>query len=624
MWKRKRAPRGFALTSAFFALFGLLLMVVLIAGCKKSTPADESAKPKSAPPSTLDPRPSTLSRIHWLGKKRIAAETNAVGFMRIWNLPESARLEAQTLDKLALALGNQLPITNPPASGTNQPTVIINYHAFLNGPSALLRPLLDDLVQEESYVEIRGTTNQLLELALAIKLSEQRAGLWQANLAGALESLSGAKRNVSKDGRGWQLEFKLQGSAATARQRSESRSTSLIPSPSSISLSRAGDWTVVGFGMGASASLPAGSSRSDTPARMPALAGRELLDRIARDHVPFQPSGTNFWLEAHDLNLRSILSLLGLNLKLPESLPTMSITIIGDGENVRTRGQLDFPKPLNLNLEKWNIPTNLISSPLTSFTAIRGFGPWLASLREWNDLQIGSPPNQLYMWALQALAMQTYFAAPQPDASNQVSRLSDVVLQKGAAFFATNDISKFERSQTFNGLQWKGLPAVSPFLKSWGINKDNFLFGGLFVHGDTNLPPPAELLQQVLGGPTNLVCYDWELTGPRSDQWNYVGQFFRFASFHEQMNGEMASRACLDVASSKLGNCGTVLTLTAPNQLSFVRRSSIGFTAFELHLLADWLESPDFPHGLHSFIPAPPIILPPAASEKPVPKNPKP
>ena len=36
--------------------------------------------------------------------KRLAAETNAASFLRMWNLPETAKLEKQTFDKLALAL----------------------------------------------------------------------------------------------------------------------------------------------------------------------------------------------------------------------------------------------------------------------------------------------------------------------------------------------------------------------------------------------------------------------------------------------------------------------------------------------------------------------------------------
>src|SRR5437870_1879974 len=86
----------------------------------------------------------------------------------------------------------------------------------------------------------------------------------------------------------------------------------------------------------------------------------------------------------------------------------------------------------------------------------QGFAIWLACLKAWKDLQIGDPPNQFYVWALQGIVIQTYFAAPQPDASNQVSKVTDLVLQKGADFFATNDLAEFQRSKTFHGLEWKG------------------------------------------------------------------------------------------------------------------------------------------------------------------------
>ena len=58
-------------------------------------------------------------------------------------------------------------------------------------------------------------------------------------------------------------------------------------------------------------------------------------------------------------------------------------------------------------------------------------------------------------------------------------------------------------------------------------------------------------------------------------------------------------------AASKLGNCVTTITKTGPDQLSFARTSSAGFTAVEFNLLADWLESPQFPRGLHTFLPSP-------------------
>src|SRR5688572_33427987 len=85
---------------------GLVLFTALVGactfGCKKSDPGNSTAT-KSQSASTSSVTVESLARIHWLGKKRLAAETNAAHFMSIWDLPESARLEAQTLDKLALA-----------------------------------------------------------------------------------------------------------------------------------------------------------------------------------------------------------------------------------------------------------------------------------------------------------------------------------------------------------------------------------------------------------------------------------------------------------------------------------------------------------------------------------------
>src|SRR5438445_12485418 len=69
--------------------FGFLCLCCLFAalgtGCKKSPPADEARTQTTASPSAVDPQNSPVARIHWLGKKRIAAETNATGFMKLWN-----------------------------------------------------------------------------------------------------------------------------------------------------------------------------------------------------------------------------------------------------------------------------------------------------------------------------------------------------------------------------------------------------------------------------------------------------------------------------------------------------------------------------------------------------------
>jgi len=464
--------------------------------------------------------------------------------------------------------------------------------------------------------------------------------------------LGGSRAVPAQSSHGWQMQL-YDARAITLGTRfpnSALRTPGLRPAASArqahsalVELARAGEWTLVGLASGANSQPSLGSSGPAGPLGtnhsalrtndsalptphsafsphpfLPELRGR--LESLARS-VPFSFWATNNWLEA-ELDIASLVPLFWSQSSQFQNPPRIALSVTGDGVSVRTRGQLDFPKPLPYRNEKWDVPTNLISQPLASFTAIRGIAPWLASLKAWNDLRVGPPPNQFSLWALDS-PMQTFFAAPQPDASNQVSRLTDLVLQKGADYFATNGRASFERAQDFNGVEWKGIPFLTPFFRSLVADHQQFLFGGLLALPDTNGSPPVELMAQ-LSNPTNLVCYDWELTGMRSSHWFYIGQFARFSSLRQQMDAVSAGMSWLKATTLTLGNCGTVVTLPAPNQLSVVRKSSVGFTAFELHLLADWLESPDFPRGLHSLSPVPQEVppRPPAAPESKAPSEP--
>ena len=178
----------FARSLSFALALATALLACLGGGCKKSEPAQtpQNQAVKAQPtPAQFAPAGDTSARLHWLGKKRLAADTNAAYLKTIWDLPESVRLEAQTLDKFALAPWR--------SALTNYPQPITNYQAVVaaNPSASLLRPLVADLLEQESYLEIRQPTNQPPELALAIRLDQSRAGLWQTNLAAVLESTYG-------------------------------------------------------------------------------------------------------------------------------------------------------------------------------------------------------------------------------------------------------------------------------------------------------------------------------------------------------------------------------------------------------------------------------------------------
>lgn len=138
-----------------------LAVVLLAVGCGKT----DSPSPGAAGSVAATDGATSFMKLHWIGKKQLAASNAATNFLALWNFPESAKLEAQTLEKLASAPW-RLWTTNTPVS---------------NAPTALLQTLLADLVNEGFYLEARGQTNQTLEVLLAVKLPADRATTWESN-----------------------------------------------------------------------------------------------------------------------------------------------------------------------------------------------------------------------------------------------------------------------------------------------------------------------------------------------------------------------------------------------------------------------------------------------------------
>ncbi len=643
--------------------WGLVGALLLVGGCKRSA---SEANPHASPPPQA---PQTIARVHWLGMTGIAADTNAARFMTLWDLPESAALEAQTLDKLALAMvGDQAAvaaITNAPppkekveggtqkaekpagTSNIQQPTTNIqskvqskdrtsnlehpassikqpaspltNHESRITNPSSrltpppklvnrkspivnpqalLLRPLLDDLVQEECYLEMQQATNQPPELALAIRLDTQHANLWTSNLTAALGSMTGVHLLPAPAGRlTWRLPL-------------PSGPSTLNPQLSTIEVARAGDWTLVGLAAEHNPLLDdfaARIQRDRTP-----FAGVETgtafqMNPVTRtlSAVPGAPPPI-FWLEAA-LNLQRISSALALGPQPPHDLPKLSLALAGEETNVHARVDLDFPRPLPLEMQPWNLPTNLIHNPLIAFAAVRGFRPWFESFKPWNDLQLGSPPNQAFFWAQGVAPFFHFLAAPSAEASNQVSILSEQVLSGLNPILATNGWprSAFARETNSPGVIWRGVPYFFPALDYEDCGTNPFLIAGLAPDRFTNQPPPAGLSKFLQDSP-KLVAYDWEDSKPCLDGWTQMGQLTRHMLCRARMT-YTAGLAWVTALAPHLGNSTTEVHLASPTQLSLVRSSTAGFTGFELQLLADWLESPNFPRGLHTLdAPAPP------------------
>ena len=542
-------PAILALLTAFLCVSGT--------GCRKS-----DAPAPAAPPTVLSP--DTIASVHWVGKRRLDLDADAYYLSRVWSLPETERLQSQTFDRLATGVWR----------------VLLGDAAAARIPPIVLRPLLDDLAFNESYLEIRATTNSTSSFqpstfnsqpsfAFAIRLNTLHAGIWETNGAIAMQLLTGSPIVADHATHGWSL------------QRTNA----------TVSLTRVGDWTVLSVG-------PSPNPLAD-----------DLAARIRRDGLPFVSADTNnLWFEAtlapsrladcFSLSAggegRGVVDHSSLATR-HSSLSQLRLTLSGDGGNVITRGSLTFAEPFASGLPPWHLPGGLVHEPLLGFTAVRGGQSALTASPLWNRLQLGAP-DQFYLWSLTGSPSQFYLAAPLPDAVHQMPALADRLLQNANPWLAANGYISFDRAADTNGVVWGSLPDIQPFIKFAGTADDGWLYAGLFPDAGAGAgqSAPDGMFQDILHRP-NLVYYDWELTGARLPSCLYLGQTARQIFHQAQLPVPSASAAWLTMLQPRLRTSATILTRTAPDQLTFLRKSTLGLTAPELQLLAGWLESPRFP-----------------------------
>jgi len=608
---------------------GLLAMLILAvgSGCKQSA-SDGGSSPSQTTnqPSTLNSQPSTtLARVHWLGKKRIAAQTTSTYFMSLWNMPEAARLEAQTLDKLALAIvGDQaaearLSGTSHPApttakqkttnllqkaANTNRAEELVNRKSPIVNPQALLlRPLLDDLVREESYLEVQQQADQPAEAVLAVRLDTPRADLWASNLTALLGSVVGAHSLPTPTSRlAWRVPLAVGPSTINSQ-------------PSTIEMARVGEWTLLTVAHETNELLAELSHRillDHTPVAAAGTGSSFQMDPVTRKvgPAPVTPAATNHWLEA-DVDLRRLSSAFSLGWHLRDAWSRITATWTGNGDLVRTTGELTFPTPLNLQLDPWNIPTNFIHQPLVSFTALRGLRPWLTRQKWLQELQIEPVPDQFCAWASGPTPLLTFAAVPMTDAASLVQKVCLRVEAELNPWIRSNAMGEVQWTKEPAGLEWSGIPMFTPSIEATSTTSGSFLLGCVGAKpSSAGQPVPPELFAQLTR--TNLVFYDWEITEVKLHHWIFLGQTARLAFLLPQMPSDSAGLAFLLAVAPKLGNTGTEVIQDGPARLRFVRNSQSGFTGLELHLLADWLESPAFPRGLHSLLAPKPVrkVLP--------------
>ena len=496
------------------------------------------------------PAPDLMARIHFAGAEQISADTNAVAFTNLWCSPEAQALREQTLDKLSRA-----------------PDVWFKSKiiAGAGDGAAQLRPLLDDLLKSEWILEVRDTTNGSPEYALAIRLNDDRAQLWNKNLAAVLKAWTGRDVIIKNLGE-WLL------------QKHDP--------PNLVRFTHNGDWVVIDCGQDK-------------------LSLREeILEPFLKTRIAV--AGTN-WLTA-DLDWPRLARWFpSIN---PFDLPETRWQAVGRDGNLRLNGGLIFPQPLAMTLEKWRMPTNTIHQPFISFTAARGIAPWLEKQNWAQPYEISPGPNQVFIWAMARIPLQTFAAVPVPDGK---VALKDFEQKMSAnTDWQSHLMMPVTMVMTNNRISWLGLPSIVPSLEALHEPTGDFLFAGVFPNGPTTRPLPPELCLRL--AQSNLVYYHWEITAVRLKMLPQLSQLALMVTRHRQLDAQSAASKWLDRIGPTLGNTVTEIKQTAPNELSFTRKAPGGLTAVELTALANWLEAANFP-GCD-------LRLPPPKFKRPHPKTP--
>jgi hypothetical protein len=482
-------------------------------------------------------------RYHFIGTRAATQAEHGTQLKHVASFDQTIGLVRYVLDRLArspaVLAGNALTVDQ------------------VDQGAVILRPMLDDLLFFESFLEVRGPAAHRPEWLLGVALPPERGAAWH----------TGLKRLSAVWGLGEVNEAKATGDTGIEEIYGER-------SPGKLNWVELGGWLLVGMG------------GDQSPLFDQAL--RDLQDQ--RSPVASQKED---WLTV-EVDLQRVAG----PLQFPRGTlwPLAELSVAGRDENLRSTIRLLFPEPVTGALLPWQVPTNIACEPLVSFTALRGVAPLLKRLEGLQLLEVEPVPNELYFWAQEHTAFTTFGAFPTAAPTNQIKRIAEQAPRLLGERWQQQGLAQVEWDEVNHRAIWKGLLMVTPHLRPVQDAGTNFIVGGLFPQLRTSRPPPPELLAQFVSRP-DVVYYDWEITQVRLSQWRHLSQLFAVIAGEPQLSTNMVALNWLLLMETEplLGNTITEITAVSPKEWLLVRRSHIGLNGLELVALARWIESRDFP-----------------------------
>jgi hypothetical protein len=264
------------------------------------------------------------------------------------------------------------------------------------------------------------------------------------------------------------------------------------------------------------------------------------------------------------------------------------LDVAPQSDNFNTTAQITFAEPTAWRPTPWLLPNNLVRNPLVSFTAARNLSAFLNQGPLLTQFDANPLTNQFCAWALGQMPLLTYMAWPVGNINALKTLAPELTNTIGPELQHYNGTELLWLTN-YNRLVWNKMRVVTPTLETLPQSNGPFLLLCFFPLFPSPSPAPESVWEE-LQGRSNLVYYDWEITGPRLQQWRLLWKMLSFRPIvAEKDDADVLEASWLAGFDSTIGKSVTEITWEKPNELALFRRSPLGLTGLEIVLLSDWI-----------------------------------
>jgi len=494
-----------------------------------------------------------VARYHFVGTAQLTAKSYEQA-RKLLNLPSSVEYRNLVLNRFA----NEIAASVSPSKGQNEGSTV--------------RPLLDDLIANESVGAFGVPGTGWESFVIATHLSKDRSAAW----------IQSAEK--------------------------------LADAPNALKLQQEGEWLIVSRGAALKAVEDGFVAEIRSHGRPVAALNDTLLE------------ATVDWPR---------LSSVPVVASLPFKPAVLNVKVTPKGDHLRTEIKAHYPQPIGWKSQQWHLPTETIHDPLVSFTAGQNIAAFMKPSQLAERIGENPFTNEFFMWANLSLPFETTVLFPMKNAHRHVQSLGRELPSKFNAELKKTYDGELKYLEKTNQLVWQGVPILAPFVTSVHEKAGEFMCIGTFalVPGP---PPPADLWAQFKGRsdlvyydwetagtrlaqwrmltpllpifPTKRVGED---EVPPTSKTNVVSHSPK--AILERWVSDLITSLSPSKDNNSNGNVVTEVTRNSASDYTVVRSSQVGFTGIELFLLTHWLADT---HPMEVRRPGSPIAMPAAHAGK--------